>query len=292
MYKITAELSGFATATRDNVQVLVGQNVVMNLKMNVSSVQESVTVSGQSPLVDTAGSQTGGNIDPVQMQQLPVNGRNWMGLTILAPGRRANDVADSPTGIGGTTGVGFQRGDPGYYQLILDGQQVTNTMAQSTFGQPKFARDSIGEFQFMSARFDATQGRSQGLLVNAVSKAGANRPFGSVYGYFRDDKFNAADFVAHKVLPYNNVQTGTTYGGPIIHDRAHIFGYYSTARARRSLHAAPYPSTTWICRPCGRSTRAGSGPTFRSPTRAACCCAATCGGTTCQSISPASLEGT
>src|SRR5439155_11275522 len=149
VYKITAELSGFATATRDNVQVLVGQNVVMNVKMNVSSVQESVTVSGQSPLVDTAGSQTGGNIDPVQMQQLPVNGRNWMGLTILAPGSRANDVADSPTGIGGTTGGGLQRGDPGYYQLILDGQQVTNTMAQSTFGQPKFARDPIGEFRFM-----------------------------------------------------------------------------------------------------------------------------------------------
>ena len=243
VYKITAELSGFATATRDNVQVLVGQNVVMNVKMNVSSVQESVTVSGQSPLVDTAGSQTGGNIDPVQMQQLPVNGRNWMGLTILAPGSRANDVADSPTGIGGTTGGGLQRGDPGYYQLILDGQQVTNTMAQSTFGQPKFARDSIGEFQFMSARFDATQGRSQGLLVNAVSKAGANRPFGSVYGYFRDDKFNAADFVAHKVLPYNNVQTGTTYGGPIIHDRAHIFGYYEYEREPTTfVFATPYPS--------------------------------------------------
>src|SRR5207247_2243525 len=199
VYKITAELVGFTTVTRENVQVLVGQNVVMNLRMTVSSVQESVTVSGQAPLVNTTGSELGGNIDPIQMQALPVNGRNWMGLTILAPGSRANDVGESPTGIGGTTGGGLLRGDPGYYQLILDGQQVTNTMAQSTFGQPKFARDSIGEFQFMSARFDATQGRSQGLLVNAVSKAGANRPFGSVYGYFRDDKFNAADFVAHKL---------------------------------------------------------------------------------------------
>src|SRR4051794_21400741 len=162
-YRITAELVGFSPVVRDNVQVLVGQNLVLNLKLGLSSVQESVTVSGQAPLVDTTASELGGNIDPVQMQALPVNGRNWMGLTILAPGSRANDVGESPTGLGGTTGGGSARGDPGYYQLILDGQQVTNTMAQSTFGQPKFARDSIGEFQFMSARFDATQGRSQGI---------------------------------------------------------------------------------------------------------------------------------
>src|SRR5262249_535633 len=85
VYKAAAELSGFAAVTRENVQVLVGQNVVMNLKMGLSTVQESVTVTGQSPLIDTTASQLGGNIDPVQMQVLPVNGRNWMGLTILAP---------------------------------------------------------------------------------------------------------------------------------------------------------------------------------------------------------------
>ncbi|MGE3512722.1 MAG: carboxypeptidase regulatory-like domain-containing protein [Vicinamibacterales bacterium] len=229
-YRVTAELTGFTTASRDGVQLLVGQNVVLNFKVAVSTLQETVTVSGQAPLVDTTASELGGNITPTQMQALPVNGRNWMGLTVLAPGSRANDVGESPTGIGGTTGGGSARGDPGYYQLILDGQQVTNTMAQSTFGQPKFARDAIGEFQFMSARFDATQGRSQGVLVNAVTKSGANTPFGSQYGYFRDDSFNAADFVAKRVLPYSNQQVGGTFGGPIIRDRAHIFGYYELER--------------------------------------------------------------
>ncbi|MGE3512734.1 MAG: carboxypeptidase regulatory-like domain-containing protein, partial [Vicinamibacterales bacterium] len=229
-YRVTAELMGFTTATRENVQVLVGQNLVLNFQVSVSTLQETVTVSGQAPLVNTTASELGGNITPTQMQALPVNGRNWMNLTVLAPGSRANDVGESPTGIGGTTGGGSARGDPGYYQLILDGQQVTNTMAQSTFGQPKFARDAIGEFQFLSARFDATQGRSQGVLVNAVTKSGANIPFGSFYGYFRDDKFNAADFVAKQVLPYSNTQMGATFGGPIIRDKAHIFGYYELER--------------------------------------------------------------
>ena len=122
IYRVTAELTGFSTMAMENVQLLVGQNVVLNVKMALASVQESVTVTSQSPLVDTTASKLGGNIDPIQMQALPVNGRNWMGLTILAPGSRANDVSDSPTGIGGTTGGGSARGDPGYYQLILDGQ--------------------------------------------------------------------------------------------------------------------------------------------------------------------------
>ena len=229
-YRVTAELTGFTTASRDNLQVLIGQNVVLNFRIALSTVQETVTVTGQAPLVNTTASKLGGNVDPVQMQALPVNGRNWMGLTILAPGSRANDVGESPTGIGGTTGGSAARGDPGYYQLILDGQQVTNTMAQSTYGQPKFARDSISEFQFMSARFDATQGRSQGVMVNAVTRSGANTPFGSAYGYFRNDKFNAADFVAKKVLPYSNQQVGGTFGGPLIRDKAQIFGYYELER--------------------------------------------------------------
>jgi hypothetical protein len=111
IYRVTAELTGFTTVARENVQLLVGQNAVLNLRLTLSSVAESVTVTGEAPLVETTASRMGGNIDPVQMQALPVNGRNWMGLTILAPGSRANDVGESPTGIGGTTGGGSARGD-------------------------------------------------------------------------------------------------------------------------------------------------------------------------------------
>jgi hypothetical protein len=243
IYRITADLAGFATVTQEGVQLLVGQNLVLNLRMALSTVQETVTVTGASPLVDTTQSALGGNIDPIQMQALPVNGRNWMGLTILAPGSRANSIGESPTGNDTTTGNSTFRSDPGYYQLILDGQQVTNTMASSGFGNPKFARDSIGEFQFVSARFDAIQGRSLGILVNAVSKSGTNSLSGSGYGYFRSDKFNAADFVANRVLPYSNQQAGFTVGGPIVQNKAHFFGYYELEREPMTfIFDGPYPS--------------------------------------------------
>jgi len=87
VHKITVELYGFATVTRD-VDLLVNQTAVINLQMAPSTVQESVTVTGEAPLIDTSQSSLGANIDPNQMSELPVNGRNFMDLTLLAPGSR------------------------------------------------------------------------------------------------------------------------------------------------------------------------------------------------------------
>src|SRR5262245_41717061 len=100
VYKITAELAGFTTVTRENVQLLVGQAASLALKMTLATVRETVTVTGEAPLISTSRSTLGGNIDPVQMEALPVNGRNWMQLTLLAPGSRANEADQSPTGLG------------------------------------------------------------------------------------------------------------------------------------------------------------------------------------------------
>ncbi len=85
-----------------------------------------------------------------------------------------------------------------------------------TTNQPRVSRDAIAEFQFIASRFDATQGRSSGVQVNAVTKSGTNTPSGSVSGYFRHDSFNAADFIQHEVLPYANEQVSATFGGPLI----------------------------------------------------------------------------
>src|SRR6266545_3930397 len=87
-YQVTAELQGFATAMRADVQLLVGQTATLNLQMAPSTVQETVTVTGEAPLIDLKNSSLGGNIDGRQVQELPVNGRNWMALALLAPGSR------------------------------------------------------------------------------------------------------------------------------------------------------------------------------------------------------------
>ena len=85
-YRVTAALSGFATVTRTGLEVLVGQQAVINLQLAPSALQESVTVTAEAPLVDVSQSRASGNVDSRQMQELPVNGRNWQDLALLAPG--------------------------------------------------------------------------------------------------------------------------------------------------------------------------------------------------------------
>src|SRR6185369_692552 len=139
-------------------------------------------VTGESPLVETSTSKLSGNIDPRQITELPSVGRNWMSLALLAPGNRTNAQGATPV---------QDRGDVREFQLNVDGLQVTANLG--TGNQSRYSRDAIAEFQFISNRFDATQGRSSGVQVNAVTKSGTNKFSGSLVGNFRDSKFNAED---------------------------------------------------------------------------------------------------
>jgi hypothetical protein len=228
MYTVQAELAGFSMVVLRDVELLVGQNATIPFTMKLAQVSETLTVVGETPLVDTTSSQVTGNVDRRQMEELPLQGRNWMELSKLVKGITANDVTNTP-------GVG--RDDD--FQLNLDGQQITQKVAGSGFGQPKFSREAIAEFQIVTNLFDVTQGRSSGIQVQAISRSGTNTMAGSVYGFFRDDKFNAPDPVANRVLPYQNQQVGGALGGPIVKDKIHFFGSYEYEREPGTIFTAP-----------------------------------------------------
>ena len=230
-YRIVAELTGFATVNR-TTQMLVGQTSVVNFQLAPSTLQETVTVTGETPLVNTATSSIGANIDPRQMSELPLNGRNWMDLSLLAPGARRNEAN------------GLVENRQGYASTKVDGQEVTTIYHSAPDAeQPGFNRDAIAEFEVLANRFDATQGHSAGMIVNAVTKSGTNLFAGTFGGYFRSDQFNAADFIAHRVLPYSNQQISGTVGGPIVRDRIHFFGSYGFAREPQTfVYTSPYPA--------------------------------------------------
>ena len=171
VYQVVAELQGFATITQAGIQLLVGQTVTINLQLSPSTVQESVTVTADAPLLNVATSNLGGNIDPQQVQEMPSEGRNWMALLLLAPGSRT--TSSNPSEPSFTRNANRVR----EYQTNVDGLQVTNIMSGGP--QSRFSQEMIGEMQFISNRFDATQGRSSGLQVNLVTKSGTNRYTGS-----------------------------------------------------------------------------------------------------------------
>src|ERR1041385_8313925 len=191
-YRVTATLTGFSTVNRQGISLLVGQTATINLQMAPSTLQETVTVTGEAPLIETTTSKLGGNIDPKQVQELPVQGRNWMALALLAPGSRtssSNASAPLPDRNGGE-----QR----EFQLNLDGQQIGSELGAGN--QPRFSQDSIAEFQFITNQFDATQGRSTGVQVNAIPSQARTRN-GLFRSNFQSSRFNAEDPVAHRVVP-------------------------------------------------------------------------------------------
>ena len=132
-YRLTAELSGFTTVTRSGVNLLIGQTAAVNLQMTVTGVAETVTVTGEAPLLNTTQSTISGNIDPRQMQELPMQGREWTTLALLAPGNRTNAAGATPI---------EDRGDVREFQLNMDGQQVTNNIGPGAQPQvqPRFDR--------------------------------------------------------------------------------------------------------------------------------------------------------
>ena len=87
-YRLTAQLPGFATVVQEGLGLLVGQEATVNLQLAVSGLAESVTVTGEAPLVDVTASAASGNIDSRQLSEIPVQGRDWQDLTMLAPGSR------------------------------------------------------------------------------------------------------------------------------------------------------------------------------------------------------------
>jgi hypothetical protein len=232
VYEITAELQGFTAVRRTGLELLVGQTAVVNLQLSPSTIQETVTVTADAPLLDVSTSAVGGNIDQRQMQDIPIQGRDWTSLALLAPGNRTTTMGGAPV---------QDRADVREYQLNVDGQQVTQQLGIG--GQPLYSRDSIAEFQFISNRFDATQGRSSGVQVNAVTKSGTNTLSGLFNGSFRDSDWNADDPVLNRRVPFSNQQFSIAAGGPILRDRLHYFANFEYDRTpKTSIWNTPFPA--------------------------------------------------
>jgi hypothetical protein len=236
VYKIQAELAGFATVVISGLEVLVGQNADVPITMKLAAVEETVTVTGESPLVNTNSSQVATNVDRRQMEELPLQGRNWMELALLSKGVTANSADNSP---------GVRERD---FNLSLDGSQIIQNRVQTAIGQPKFSREAIAEFQLITNLFDVTQGRSTGVQVQAVTRAGSNRTSGAFYTYFRSDKLNAPDPIVKTVVPYENQQIGGAFGGPILKDKLLYYVSYEYEREPQTVILKPpsLPNQTFI----------------------------------------------
>jgi len=228
-YFVTVSASGFSTV-RIKVSMLVGQTPEVNTTLSLANTAETVVVSADEVAIDTTSSTVAGNITPNDVKDMPINGRNYMELAQLVPGVRVNAITnDTPLG----------NNNSGKFQISLDGLQVTQDTADASFGQPRFSPDAISQFQIITNRFDATLGRSSGVYVNVQSKTGTDQIHGALFGYFRNDAFNAADPVAHIVTKLSDQQYGGAVGGPIKKQKLWYFGSYEGEHQSSGVPSSP-----------------------------------------------------
>lgn len=220
-YSLTFELPGFATFVRPEVTVNVGSTVTLEVTMRVSAVQETVTVTGEAPIVESARTDLSTLITKDQIETLPTNNRNYLDFTLLTPATVEN-VSTTAQGIG--LNVGGARAKEG--SLLVDG--FWNTDESFTFPRLKYSQDAIAEFQVVSLGGTAEFGRAIGGVINAVTKSGTNDLAGTAYGFFRDERLNAQDPLSkRRGVPkseFDRQLYGGTLGGPVVRNRTFFFG--------------------------------------------------------------------
>ncbi len=222
-YKILAKLTGFRPTERNGLVLQVGNTLTVNVTLPVGGVEETVTVQGQSPLVDTTSARVGGNIDTADLSQLPAMNRNYFATVGLLPGVQftpSNQMGNDTIIAGGQTSQNTNVSVDGGYN-------ADDALGTSAGAQVRTPLEAVQEFQVLTSMYDAEYGRASGAIVNAVSKAGTNQFRGVVFGYSASNKLTAADALveaAHLDKPTTTAREwGGVIGGPIVRNKAHFF---------------------------------------------------------------------
>jgi hypothetical protein len=241
-YTVTATSQGFNSVQR-KVLLLVGQLAQINVSLPVATTSATVEVqAGDQLAIDTTSSVVAGNVTPKEVEDVPINGRNYVQLSALVPGIKANSFGNTPAASGQSTNAGDA--ETGKFQITMDGLQVSQDSVGSSFGQPHFSQDAISQFQIITNRFDATSGRSAGIYVNVQTKSGSDTMHGGAFGYFRNSFFNASDPITKTVLTFADEQYGGTVGGAIKKGKLWYFGSYEGEHQPNTATLTPYVTTT------------------------------------------------
>jgi outer membrane receptor protein involved in Fe transport len=232
-YDITATKAGFQKALRSGLTLNVGSAPVIDFQMMVGQATETVSVSAEAAQVETTTSAVSSLVNQTQMRELPLNGRNFEQLILLAPGVSTYPAGGSSalTSVANAYSIAGTR--PEGYANLLDGEDVVNWWQRNAGGDvtgTSLGIDSIAEFQTLTGTYSASSGGNGGAIV-AVTKSGTNDFHGSVYEFFRNSALDSRGFFdAGSPPPFRRNQFGASLGGPIKKNKVFFFMNYEGIR--------------------------------------------------------------
>ena len=229
-YHLRASHPGFAAKIYEGLLVTVNRIVIIDLVLDIGRMQEEITVSAAPPLLETAVSCTGATILPLQIEQMPINGRNYLDLMQLVPGVMINRRVDA--GTDAAVPVLGERG--GNAIFLIDG--MPNSDAADGGPAAPFDPDSILEFQVLTAGYKAEFGHGSGGVVNVVSKSGTSAWHGLVSAFHRNEVLDASDVPGKRTPFLRRWDPSANLGGPLLRDRVFFFGSLERIRESRELN--------------------------------------------------------
>lgn len=233
VYEVTVEAPGFKLTRIPTVNLSVGASATLNVDLQIGTATSEVNVISDAPLVETGRTVTSTSISTHQVENLPINGRNFLDFTLLTPG-----VVRDPT-RGGDLSFGGQRGTAN--SLLVDGADSNNTFYGQSTGRAgtgrnpySFSEDAIQELQVNANNYAAEIGRASGGVINVLTKSGTNAFHGDVFEFFRDKALNANSWdnnsLSRPKRAYHFNQFGGDLGGPIRKDKLFFFFDYDGQR--------------------------------------------------------------
>ena len=239
-YQVRITMPGFATAAFENVELAVGRTTTIDGSLSPSQQNETITVeSSGAGLVDLQRTDVSRPISPAEVETLPLNGRDFVNLAILAPGAKqvpSYDPTKARIGIFATNGSSGRN-----VNVTING--IDNK--DNTVGGPvmQLPLEAIQEFNISTQRFSAVNGRSEGAAVNVITKSGTNQFHGALYFFDRENAFNTLNYFEKKEnggsgqkADFSRQQFGGAVGGPIKKDKTFIFFTLERAREQTSLN--------------------------------------------------------
>ncbi|HYA24044.1 MAG TPA: carboxypeptidase regulatory-like domain-containing protein, partial [Terriglobales bacterium] len=226
-YQVSVEAPGFAKVEADNVIVTVGQVRDLPVTLSVAGTREVVNVSSAAELVETTRSSTTDTVEQRSIDDLPINGRNYINFTLTdSQVQRDNTPA---TGAAPTSGLNIS-GQRARSNLVnVDGADATDNSTNGV--RSTVSQEAVQEFQIITNSYAAEYGRAAGGVVNIITRSGSNEFHGDVYGYLRNGDFQATNPFSTVPHPaYTRVQAGAAFGGPIKKDKTYYYFAYEITR--------------------------------------------------------------
>jgi hypothetical protein len=234
-YSVTVQAVGFAKAEAANVSITVGGQIELPIALAIASGKEVVEVSSQAELVETSRTSTTDTIGQRRIDNLPINGRNYINFT-LTDSQVARDNAPE-TGAAPTSGLNMS-GQRARSNLVnVDGADATDNSTNGV--RSTVSQEGVQEFQIITDSYAAEYGRAAGGVVNIITRSGSNDFHGDVFGFLRNRNFQAVNPFSTVPNPaYTRVQAGAAFGGPIKKDKTYFYFSYEITRRHETGFAS------------------------------------------------------